>query len=383
MNTIYKSKWSEATQTWVACSELVRGKTKNNHVKIAVAIALALTSISSYASCATAGNNPDILAEKDEVCNLNENSYNSISADGATLNGNSINANGSNANNQKNKTINISNSSLLTADNVTATNAISGTFETNALAIDSGSTVDINNNLEATNTGKNTTVIKLSNGATLKVGNEITVNNTAKFVGDGIENDSSTILANKITIFANNATGGTSAINNKGGEIHATDIVINQNNSNYAIQQTSANSGKTSLIDVKNKLNIKAGEISDGNAAINVEAGSISVAGQTTIEMEKNFDDVENIKSAKPNQDVSAIFVSNNGEYKALGGAEIKIRNSESKKYYTEIKGVILGNNGTFINNGDLKVNENQSTVIATDSRLSANVNVQATLKVH
>lgn len=374
MNTIYKSKWSEATQTWVACSELVRGKTKNNHVKIAVAIALALTSISSYASCATAGNNPDILAEKDEVCNLNENSYNSISADGATLNGNSINANGSNANNQKNKTINISNSSRLTADNVTATNAISGTFETNALAIDSGSTVDINNNLQATNTGKNTTVIKLSNGSSLHVGNEITVNNTAKFVGDGIENDSSTILANTINIYATNAIGGTSAINNKGGEITADSINITQKNSNYAIQQTSANSGKTSLIDVKNKLNIKAGEISDGNAAINVEAGSISVAGQTTIEMEKNFDDVENIKSAKPNQDVSAIFVSN-GEYKALGGAEITIRNSESKKYYTEIKGVILGNNGTFINNGDLKVNENQSTVIATDSRLSATNN--------
>ena len=375
MNTIYKSKWSEATQTWVACSELVRGKTKNNHVKIAVAIALALTSISSYASCAADGDNPDILAENNENCDLVKPSYNSISADGATLNGNSINANGSNANNQKNKTINISNSSLLTAYNVTATNAISGTFETNALAIDSDSTVDINNNLEATNTGKNTTVIKLSNRATLKVGNEITVNNTAKFVGDGIENDSSTISANKITIFANNATGGTSAINNKGGEIHANDIVINQNNSNYAIQQTSANSGKTSLIDVKNKLNINAGEISDGNAAINVENGSISVAGQTTINMKKNFDDVENIKSAKPNQDVSAIFVSNNGKYKALGGAEITIRNSESKKYYTEIKGVILGNNGTFINNGDLKVNENQSTVIATDSRLSATNN--------
>lgn len=378
MNTIYKSKWSEATQTWVACSELVRGKTKNNHVKIAVAIALALTSISSYASCAADGDNPDILAENNENCDLVKPSYNSISAsDNSTLHGKGkeIIANGSNANNQKNKTINISNSSLLTAYNVTATNAISGTFETNALAIDSDSTVDINNNLEATNTGKNTTVIKLSNRATLKVGNEITVNNTAKFVGDGIENDSSTISANKITIFANNATGGTSAINNKGGEIHANDIVINQNNSNYTIQQTSANSGKTSLIDVKNKLNINAGEISDGNAAINVENGSISVAGQTTINMKKNFDDVENIKSAKPNQDVSAIFVSNNGKYKALGGAEITIRNSESKKYYTEIKGVILGNNGTFINNGDLKVNENQSTVIATDSRLSATNN--------
>lgn len=380
MNTIYKSKWSEATQTWVACSELVRGKTKNNHVKIAVAIALALTSISSYASCAADGDNPDILAENKEHCDLVKPSYNSISANNATLNGNGkeIIANGSNTNNQKNKTINISNSSLLTAESVRATNAISGTFETNALAIDNDSTVVINNNLEATNTGKNTTVIKLSNGASLNVGNEITVNNTAKFVGDGIENDSSTILANTINIYATNAIGGTSAINNKGGEIHATDIVIKQKNSNYAIQQTSANSGKTLPLIEVNKLTIDAGEISDGNAAINVEAGSISVAGQTTIKMEKNFDDVENIKSAKPNQDVSAIFVSN-GDYKALGGAKITINNSESKKNYTEIKGVILGNNGTFINNGDLKVNENQSTVIATDSRLSANVNVQAT----
>lgn len=382
MNTIYKSKWSEATQTWVACSELVRGKTKNNHVKIAVAIALALTSISSYASCAADGDNPDILAENKEHCDLVKPSYNSISANNATLNGNGkeIIANGSNTNNQKNKTINISNSSLLTAESVRATNAISGTFETNALAIDNDSTVVINNNLEATNTGKNTTVIKLSNGASLNVGNEITVNNTAKFVGDGIENDSSTISANTIKINATNATGGTSAINNKSGEITADSINITQKNSNYAIQQTSANSGKTLPLIEVNKLTIDAGEISDGNAAINVEAGSISVAGQTTIKMEKNFDDVENIKSAKPNQDVSAIFVSN-GDYKALGGAKITINNSESQKTYTEIKGVILGNNGIFINNGDLKVNENQSTVIATDSRLSANVNVQATFE--
>ena len=383
MNTIYKSKWSEATQTWVACSELVRGKTKNNHVKIAVAIALALTSISSYASCAADGDNPDILAENKEHCDLVKTSYNSISAsDNSTLDGKGkeIIANGSNANNQKNKTINISNSSRLTADNVTATNAISGTFETNALAIDNDSTVVINNNLVATNTGKNTTVIKLSNGASLNVGNEITVNNTAKFVGDGIENDSSTILANTINIYATNAIGGTSAINNKSGEITADSINITQKNSNYAIQQTSANSGKTPPLIEVNKLTIDAGEISDGNAAINVEAGSISVAGQTTIKMKKNFDDVENIKSAKPNQDVSAIFVSN-GDYKALGGAKITINNSESQKTYTEIKGVILGNNGIFINNGDLKVNENQSTVIATDSRLSANVNVQATFE--
>ncbi|NUE65743.1 autotransporter outer membrane beta-barrel domain-containing protein [Snodgrassella sp. ESL0253] len=50
MNTIYKSKWSESTQTWVACSELARGKCKSNGLKIVAAVALALASTSVIAA---------------------------------------------------------------------------------------------------------------------------------------------------------------------------------------------------------------------------------------------------------------------------------------------------------------------------------------------
>jgi outer membrane autotransporter protein len=50
MNNIYKSKWNESTQTWVACSELARGKCKSNGLKIVAAVALALASNSVVAA---------------------------------------------------------------------------------------------------------------------------------------------------------------------------------------------------------------------------------------------------------------------------------------------------------------------------------------------
>jgi outer membrane autotransporter protein len=50
MNNIYKSKWNESTQTWVACSELARGKCKSNSLKIVAAVALALASTSIVAA---------------------------------------------------------------------------------------------------------------------------------------------------------------------------------------------------------------------------------------------------------------------------------------------------------------------------------------------
>jgi outer membrane autotransporter protein len=49
MNNIYKSKWNESTRTWVACSELARGKCKSNGLKIVAAVALALASTSVLA----------------------------------------------------------------------------------------------------------------------------------------------------------------------------------------------------------------------------------------------------------------------------------------------------------------------------------------------
>jgi outer membrane autotransporter protein len=50
MNNIYKSKWNESTRTWVACSELARGKCKSNGLKIVAAVALALASTSVLAA---------------------------------------------------------------------------------------------------------------------------------------------------------------------------------------------------------------------------------------------------------------------------------------------------------------------------------------------
>ncbi|PIT53316.1 autotransporter outer membrane beta-barrel domain-containing protein [Snodgrassella alvi] len=56
MNNIYKSKWNESTQTWVACSELARGKCKSNGLKIVAAVALALASTSVIAATSNANN---------------------------------------------------------------------------------------------------------------------------------------------------------------------------------------------------------------------------------------------------------------------------------------------------------------------------------------
>jgi outer membrane autotransporter protein len=60
MNNIYKSKWNESTRTWVACSELVRGKCKSNGLKIVAAVALALASTSAVAD--------DALPPDEEIC---------------------------------------------------------------------------------------------------------------------------------------------------------------------------------------------------------------------------------------------------------------------------------------------------------------------------
>ncbi|PIT15697.1 autotransporter outer membrane beta-barrel domain-containing protein [Snodgrassella alvi] len=60
MNNIYKSKWNESTQTWVACSELARGKCKSNGLKIVAAVALALASTSVLAA--------DDVPDDREIC---------------------------------------------------------------------------------------------------------------------------------------------------------------------------------------------------------------------------------------------------------------------------------------------------------------------------
>ncbi|PXY98063.1 hypothetical protein DKK71_07355 [Snodgrassella alvi] len=399
MNNIYKSKWSEATQTWVACSELVRGKTKNNCVKIAASVALALTSLGSYADdIVPCDNNVGSVVVSGTTCSLpslpDDKSYTEISGSAnADLTGGDINVIGST---KVKKVINVDGESTLKATNITTTNKVNSKG-TNALAIAGGSTVDIDENLTATNMGNKADTIVNSGGSTLTVGKDLTINDDKGF-SNGIQNiENSTIRAENITItskkvgFSNDgilnkdnsaidvkgeiritsegSDGNASIENTDGGKIHAGNITIDQGGKNYAIHQTS----ETSSIIVDKDLNITSGNIPEGNSTVTIEGGSIEVKGKTDITTHVDSEYIDDPKN------VSAISITN-GKYTANGGADIKIKDDDEEDF-TAAAGVILGNEGIFENNGTLTVNgkkdentegkniEGKNTVIATDTK--------------
>ncbi|WP_370579873.1 autotransporter outer membrane beta-barrel domain-containing protein [Snodgrassella alvi] len=403
MNNIYKSKWSEATQTWVACSELVRGKTKNNCVKIAAAVALALTSLGSYAddTVPSCDNNAGSVVVSGTTCSLpslpDGKPYTEISGSAnADLTGGDINVIGST---KVKKVINVDGESTLKATNITTTNKVNSKG-TNALAIAGGSTVDIDENLTATNMGNKADTIVNSGGSTLTVGKDLTINDDKGF-SNGIQNiENSTIRADNITItsekvgFSNDgilnkdnsvidvekniditsegSDGNASIENTDGGKIHAGNITIDQGGKNYAIHQTS----ETSSIIVDKDLNITSGNIPEGNSTVTIEGGDITVGGKTDITTHVDSETIE-----EP-ENVSAISITN-GTYTAGNGANIKIKSKNEDDEDEDFKGaagVIIGDNGRFINdglpdngdpdNGVLKVNNGNNTVIATDSAL-------------
>ena len=375
MNNIHKSKWSEATQTWVACSELVRGKTKNNCVKIAAAVALALTSLGSYADdIVPCDNNAGsvVVSGKTECLlpSLPDNkTYDEISASGgATLKGEEGKEIAAAGKPRGKKVINVNGGSKLTATSVTTTSN-GNSSDASALAIaGNDSEVTIDRNLKANNSGNSANVITNSDGAVLNVAKDknykgkIIITDTSKNgFANGIKNDNSTIYVNgDITITSKTeASNSNSSIDNiNGGSITADNITIDQGGKNYAIHQTSENSS----ITVKNNLTITSGNIPEGNSAITIEGGSIKVTGKTDITT--HVDTSEDIEDPKK---ISAISITN-GKYTAEGGADIKIKDDDEKDF-TAAAGVIIGNEGIFENNGTLTVNKGENTVIATDTK--------------
>ena len=389
MNNIYKSKWSEATQTWVACSELVRGKTKNNCVKIAAAVALALTSLGSYAAdpapCDINAGNSVVASGTETKCSLSEGTtYTEISASGgATLTGEkgkTITAIGTT---KVKKVINVDGGSTLNATNITTTNKVNSEG-TNALAIAGGSTVTITQDLTANNKGSTADTIMNSGESTLNVGKDLTIDDTSQkgfnngiqnkenstinvtgdinitsnigFNNDGIQNkENSKIVANNINITSDSNKGNASIENTDGGKIEANNITITQGGKNYAIHQTS----ETSSITVNKDLNITSGNIPEGNSTIKIEGGKIEVTGKTTINTHVDPDFIDDPEK------VSAISITD-GTYKANGGADINIKDNDEGNF-KDAAGVIIGNKGTFENSGTLTVNDGDNTVIATD----------------
>ena len=371
MNNIYKSKWSEATQTWVACSELVRGKTKNNCVKIAASVALALTSLGSYAADAPCNINTanSVIASGTETeCSLSDGTtYTEISASGgATLTGEEGKTISATGTPRGKKVINVNGGSKLTATNITTTSK-GNSADASALAIaGNDSKVTIDRNLEANSYGNSANVIANSDGSELNANGDIIIEDKSKNgFTNGIKNDNSKIVVGgniKITSDIANSNSNSSIDNINGGRIEADNININQGDKNYAIHQTSENSS----ITVKNDLNITSGNIPEGNSAITIEGGDITVGGKTDITTHVDSEYIADPKN------VSAISITN-GKYTANGGADIKIKDDDEKDF-TAAAGVILGNEGIFENNGTLTVNkdentEGKNTVIATDTK--------------
>ena len=365
MNNIYKSKWSEATQTWVACSELVRGKTKNNCVKIAAAVALALTSLGSYAADPTpCDNNAGSVVVSGTKCSLpslpDDKTYTEISASGGAEligeEGKKIEATGTT---KVKKVINVDGGSKLTATNITTTSN-GNSSAASALSITGNSKVIIDENLEANSSGNSANVIANSDGSELNVtkGNIIIKDTSKNGFTNGIKNDNSKIKVNgDITITSEiaNSNSNSSIDNINGGRIEADNININQGDKNYAIHQTSENSS----ITVNNDLTITSGNIPEGNSAITIEGGKIKVTGKTTIDTHVDPDFIDDPEK------ISAISITD-GTYEANGGATINIKDNDEENF-KGAAGVIIGNEGNFINNGTLTVNDGNNTVIATD----------------
>ena len=372
MNTIYKSKWNESTCTWVACSELVRGKTKNNCIKIAAAIALALTSISSYAADAVPCQHDDnppppnvTVSGSDSICKLTTDPHNLISVnDNATIEGETIIATGVRRPVKGDShTIWLQGSSTLIADDVRTINQRKD-IRSSALNIQDNSKAKIQNDLTAINSGSTGDIINISDNSILIVNNNLEIKDSSDKTTNAIKNQDSTIVVDgtiNITREEKRISTGNGSIYNQNGEIKAKNIKIDQGTKNFAIQQISSTSGtKPSSINVKEKLEITTGTIL-GKSAIQLESGSISVGGQTFINTFTNPED--------GNEENSAIYIKN-GQYQAGGGALITINteDDDGPRENTAATGIILGSGGTFTNNGEVKVNEGKNTVIATDN---------------
>ncbi|PIT44372.1 hypothetical protein BHC46_10655 [Snodgrassella alvi] len=383
MNTIYKSKWSESTQTWVACSELVRGKTKNNCTKFVAAILLALASINSYAACdLTEDSPPSINATSKDSCQLTAPAYTNISASGATLQGNSINAQGKA--NGINKTITLIKSKL-TANEVTTQNS-SSNAQAQALSINN-STATVKS-LTAINKGSTATVIETKNNANLTVENNLVIKDlVVKQTGASynINNNNSTITVNGTIDITNQETptseetfGGVSSINNNGGKITADRISIKQKSKNSAIVQSNDDeSDLDTSIEIRHDLDITATNQNASNPVIEISAGKIEVGNKTQI--------TTNYNSRQLADDASAISIKD-GQYIANGDVNITIKDDENNNS-NKANGILLGDNATFINGGTAQVNGGDNTVIATNisninsSKAKATVNNIGTIK--
>ncbi|WP_239352020.1 autotransporter outer membrane beta-barrel domain-containing protein [Snodgrassella communis] len=352
MNTIYKSKWNESTRTWVACSELTRGKTKSNCLKIVAFIALALATTNTFAAnCQYNDPNAIDIIDEDGQCQLSVTDIQKLHAsDNVTIQADAITIDSTNFNSSR--------------DSV-------NTLELEENAQLNAKKLVIKNNKGMSNTTANSTAINLT-GSSKIFAEEMNITNGEN--GDSITNlvnvegSKSNIESQGSINIVNEATGVQNIILNKGnitakqlekhnlgkgeqgydinnsGTINADSIELSNSNRSDGKNQSA------SILQNKGKNSITAGSIKiTGNytEAIKQEGGTIS-SSSTTIHTTLRDSDPESASA-------TGISISN-GTY-TNGLSTTITANSENGSIREDFVGITLKEKSTFNNEGTIIVN--------------------------
>lgn len=382
MNTIYKSKWNESTCTWVACSELTRGKTKSNCLKIVASIALALATTSTFAAtnCPAPSSQGEI--EITVNCDIPSSENNRMEIKKLTAIESEVNAqtkdfviNHSNTNGSTSTAVNLE-SSTLDAGSIHITNSVSGK-DSKALSLDS-STLNIQNNngIQIQNENNATAIaalVNLEDKSTLNLNkSNLKIVNKAADLSTILNNANSTIN-DADTIHIEDFNGGASTfISNTGsGKINANNIKIIHQGDKPATGITQYSSkGKDKPQIIADSIRIEG----QFQHAIKVERGDITSNHLTRIDQQVS----KNNLSSTP----YAIYIAN-GSYTSNGNTTININNQDEtngNSKNTEIPGIGLGDNGVLTNNGEITVNGGLNTAIRNFGTKIATINNNGTI---
>jgi autotransporter family porin len=375
MNTIYKSKWSESTQTWVACSELTRGKTKNNCLKIVASIAIALATTSAFAveECPPPSSQEGIIIDS-QKCGIPSSENNRMDIKKLTVIGSQVDAS------TKDFTVNHNNtdgststavgleSSNLNANSINIINSVPGRHS-KALSLDD-STLNIHSNGIQIRNEKSATAIdalvNLDNSSLNFTNSNLEINNNAADLTTILNNANSNINNTGLIKIDDNNGGALTLISNTGNStINADEIkILHQGGkSAIAITQYSSKTRDTPNITAKT-INI-TGHFEN---AIKLEKGNIK-SDNTNINQQ--------VSKTNPDSPPYAIYIKN-GSYTNNVNTTITLETLDEingNPTNDKIPGIGLGDNGKVNNNGEIKVNSGENTAIINFGATTATIN--------
>ncbi|PIT44371.1 hypothetical protein BHC46_10650 [Snodgrassella alvi] len=374
MNTIYKSKWNESTCTWVACSELTRGKTKSNCLKIFASIALTLATTSAFAAEECPPSSPlgeiNISAQK---CAMSSTEDDTMHMSKFTAKNSEIEAseksflvNNFNSNNTTSTTVGLDNSTL-TVHGMHIDNHVGG-LESKALHLNK-STLNIKSSkLHINNHDTNGVIealIDIENNSNLKLSNNKLVidNKNDSKVKNFIRNQDSSIDlgGDDGSIEIDDILGGatTTMISNIGN----SNITAGHINLKHQYDSTMQVVGVHQKGKLGDKPQITANRelhiTGQFQHAIKIESGDITSNKITEIH--------QLVSQTNPSSTPYAINIAN-GSYTNNGSTNIILllntTDGNEQPFNTEIPGIGLGDGGILKNNGTLTVNNGKNTAI-------------------